>query len=443
MRATAFTLVLLCEVAGAGEEKGSVEERLERLERQLAEEKARAERSEGRIRELEEALRKATDALARSHDRRQLEEEIEAYLREREPAERGLSPLSRLHIGAVIVASYRATEFAGPSPRTNTFQVEERYLRFVYRFSDHVTARYYTDGSLAELEVRHSDPLQLNVGVIVVPFGQFNARSFPDTFDTLSRPLLYLGDEDTFTSPPNHPRPVFRSLYSDTGVALSGNLWRGENQLSYAAYVTNGLVGVGVPGQDASFSDNNQNKQLGARVSYTASGWLREGRVGVGFSALTGKFDSGDALSYRMYGADFLIAKERLFRRGEGSLVLRGEYVFSPREIAAGTLGDPSTLINDASRVQGAYLLLEARLDRSWMVYTGADWLSQRAPLLTGGLIDPADQDPVTSRILRGTAGVVYRFSLGIVWKLEYAFWDFDRGAPDAHRLSTQLVIPF
>ncbi len=438
MSARALALGLLCAVLFA-QDPADLEKRVEKLERELQEERARGDAREKRVAELESALLKATDALAQSQDRRTLEEEIEAYLRDQAP----LAPApaaSRLNVGAVIVTSYRFTDIDGT--QANTFLVDDANLRFVYRFSEQVTARYYTDGSLAEVEYHHSDLLQLNAGRIVVPFGQFNPRSFPDTFDTLTRPLLYLSDSDIVQTPENMPSPVFRTIYTDTGIALSGNRWGESNQLSYAVFVTNGLVGTTDLGQSAGFRDNNDNKQVGVRLAYLIASWERT-RLGFGGSWMTGKYDAGDRLSYRMYGADFVLVVDRLFLRNEGSLTVRGEYVYAPREILVPTVGDPTLFLNSENRTEGAYLLVEARLDARWMLYAEGDWLAQKAPFLTNGAVDPADTSPVYSQIWRASFGVVYKFRLGIVWKLEYSYWDFDRDAPDAHVLATQVVIPF
>ncbi len=414
----------------------TLEDRVKRLEDALKEERAARKK-------LETALEKTTDSLARSHDQRMLEGQIEAYLDAHGAEALPEAAGSRLQIGGVIVGSYRFTDLDRGGPRTNTFQVEERYLRFVYRFSDRVTARYYTDGSLAEIEYAHADWLRVNFGQIIVPFGQFNPRSFPDTFDTLSRPLLYLGDEDTFSSPANNPRSVFRSIYTDTGFVVSGNLSRDEDQLYYAVFITNGLLGTSDLAQGSGFADNNDNKQVGARLAYTAVSWSDRARFGFGISWMSGKYDAADRLSYRMYGADFLVVINGLFRDAGGSLTLRAEYVFAPRETLHPTVGDPTAFLNDANRTQGAYLIAEARLDQRWMAYIALDWLQQSAPLLAGGLIDPASDEEATNRIIRYALGIVHRFELGFVFKFEYAFWDFDAGASDANRLSIQIVVPF
>lgn len=425
-------------VFAQGEDLG---ERVQRLEKALAEERARSDRHEKRIRELEQSLEQATEELAHSQDRRLLEEEIESYLKDGRVGETaGAAAPSRLNIGGVLVGSYRATFFEGATEDTNTFLMEDRYLRFVYRFDEQVTARYYTDGSLAELEYHPLDLLQLNVGVVVVPFGQFNARAFPDTFDTLSRPLLYLGDEDAFASDENLPERVFRSVYSDTGVVVSGSRWDGDRQLYYAVYVVNGLTGGDELGEDSTFSDNNHNKQIGARFTWATG--FEGGRAAAGVSWMNGKFDGADILSHRMYGGDLLLALDGVFGE-ESALTFRGEYVFAPSEILYPDAGNPAVLINDAQREQGAYLIVEARLDRNWMVYVEGDWMQRKGPRVTGGTLDPAAQDDITTRILRASAGVVYKFAIGIVWKLEYAWWDFDEGVPDTHRISTQVVIPF
>lgn len=442
--ARTLLVVLAAFVATASAQDGDLAERVRKLEEALTQERADGQAREERIRELESALRKATEALAHAQDKRGLEGEIETYLRERGPApgpESGAE--SRLNIGGVIVTSFRFTDVSGNNPRTSTFNVEERYLRFVYRFTEQVTARYYTDGSLAELEYHHRDWLQVNAGVVVVPFGQFNQRSFPDTFDTLTRPLLYLGDEDTFAQPANNPEPVFRSLYSDTGVVVSGSRWtEGGDQLYYAAFVVNGLVGTTDLAQGSSFSDNNQNKQVGARVTYTVVSWFEQARLGVGASWMTGKYDSANSLSFRMYGADLIYVLEGLFRRGEGSFTIRTEFVFSPQETLHPIVGDPTSFLNDATRTQGAYILFEARIDRQWMVYVQLDWLSQKARPLAAGFVDPTSAK-MRTEMFRYAAGVVYKFSFGIVWKTELAYWEFDAGAPDALRFSTQVVIPF
>ena len=88
-------------------------------------------------------------------------------------------------------------------------------------------------------------------------------------------------------------------------------------------------------------------------------------------------------------------------------------------------------------------MIVEARVSAGWMVYVEFDWLARKGPLLSNGLVDTTNLAPVTSRIYRYSIGIVRKFRLGIIWKLEYALWDFDQGAPDAHRISTQVVIPF
>ncbi len=444
-------LAVLCVVASA---QDGLAERVERLERALAEERsqrdAEQEAQQKRIQELERALQKTTDTLGRAADQRNIEAAIEEYLavRRGESADEsvlgggGAGWSSRLNIGGVVVTSFRGTDIDG-STRTNTFQVEERYARFVYRFTDEVTARYYTDGSLAEVEFVFHEWLQVNVGLVIVPFGQFNPRSFPDTFDTLSRPLLFLGDEDTFAQPENNPRALFRSIYTDSGISASGSVWQGQNQFYYAVFVTNGLVGTTDLAQGTGFSDNNENKQIGARLAYTNATMMSQGRFGFGLSWLTGKYDTRNSLSYRFYGADVLIVMDGMFRGGEGSLTIRAEYVYAPREVRLPTVGDPTATLNEANRTQGAYVLVEARVTRKWMAYVQADWMRRSAPRLTNGLVDPLNSADIETNLYRYSAGLVHKFEFGITWKLEYAYWDFDDGAPDAHRFSSQLVIPF
>ncbi|MCZ6786351.1 MAG: hypothetical protein O7E54_04210 [Planctomycetota bacterium] len=438
MRAPLFCILLL--VSPLWAQGDDLAERVQKLEEQLEAQRRRGEERSKRIAELENALQQATESLARSLDRRSLDKEIESYL-ESNPVDLGPPRQSRLNIGAVIVTSYRAASFSDDTPNRNSFQIDEVYLRVVYRFSESLTARYYTGGLLAELEYIHTELFRVNAGLIVVPFGQFNSRSFPDTFDTLSRPRMYLGDDELFVIPENNPRPFFRTTYSDVGFAISGSRWRNDNQLYYAVFVTNGLVGVNDLTGSAASTDNNDNKQVGARLAYTVGSLWEQTRAGLGLSWMNGKYDAADSLSYRMYGIDFILVADGLFKQGEGSLTIRAEYVYGPRETLYPDANDPNTLINDANRVHGAYLLVEMRLDRTWMVYFEIDWMRQEGPLLTNGSQVPDTE--ITSTNWRPSVGVVYRFEIGILWKLEYAYWDFDQGAPDIQTVATQLVVPF
>ncbi len=291
--------------AQEGEDAASQPDRVRKVEEQLQQEREARKQLEKRVGDLESSLQKATEVLARAQDRRDIDEELEAYLKEQQVVVPAEEALWRLQIGVVLVGSYTAT-FDGAGDR-NTFSLDDAYVKFSYAFTDQLTGRYYTDGSLAELEFRHSDALQLNGGVVVVPFGQFNQRSFPDSFDTLSRPLLYLSNREIFVTAPNLPSPVFNSVYSDTGLVFSGSLWRGQDQLYYAAYVTNGLLGGNDLGQTSATRDNNNDKQIGGRVAYTNASWLERTRIGFGISAAGGDYDLNDELSYRLYGVDLLV----------------------------------------------------------------------------------------------------------------------------------------
>ena len=427
--------------AQEGEDAASQPDRVRKVEEQLQQEREARKQLEKRVGDLESSLQKATEVLARAQDRRDIDEELEAYFKEQQVVVPAEEALWRLQIGVVLVGSYTAT-FGGAGDR-NTFSLDDAYVKFSYAFTDQLTGRYYTDGSLAELEFRHSDALQLNGGVVVVPFGQFNQRSFPDSFDTLSRPLLYLSNREIFVTAPNLPSPVFNTVYSDTGLVFSGSLWRGQDQLYYAAYVTNGLLGGNDLGQTSATRDNNNDKQIGGRVAYTNASWLERTRIGFGISAAGGDYDLNDELSYRLYGVDLLVVLGGLGADGEGSVTLRAEYVYAPREILYPDATDPTMNINEASREQGFFVLIEVRLDSKWMLYGAWDELQRSGPLVTNGELDPANLNDVTTTIRRFAIGVAYRITAGILFKVEYAYWEFDLGVPDAQRISTQVVVPF
>ena len=75
-------VLLLCALGALAWAQGGddLASRVEKLERMLREEKEKGAAREDRIRELEGALQQATDALARSYDRRAIQEEIDEYL---------------------------------------------------------------------------------------------------------------------------------------------------------------------------------------------------------------------------------------------------------------------------------------------------------------------------------------------------------------------------
>ena len=90
-RLTGIWLLAFATFVSAQEGKDAVSpDRVRQVEQDLQKEREAREQLEKRVGELEGSLQKATEALARAHDRRNIDEELEAYLEEQQvsvPAE--------------------------------------------------------------------------------------------------------------------------------------------------------------------------------------------------------------------------------------------------------------------------------------------------------------------------------------------------------------------
>lgn len=289
--------------------------------------------------------------------------------------------------------------------------------------------------------------LTFTAGRFLIPFGRFNSVSFPDGFDTLSRPLLYQSHEDGFLSAPNNPTPLFFTQQSDVGSMLSYNTWLLDQEAQFNAYffVVNGLQGTNnINSLDMfrKWKDNNQDKTIGGRAVFSND------LLKIGLSAMNGTFDRNDELQYDMFGLDFEIGLD-LTPGNESNrrpLALYGEYVFSPREIMYGDLLVPSNQIKDLATLNGMYVGLSFKATDKFLMFVEYDSLENTQPELFGpgfNLLDTSKLDEISTSITRYTLGFNYMLDDATKLKAEYGFWDMDLDGPESDRFSVQLVVTF
>ena len=152
-----------------------------------------------------------------------------------------------------------------------------------------------------------------------------NLRYVSNYWPIFERGLLVVGLENDpilLVSPECEHLAKEMSAWSDIGAQFYGNKWvRGENdQLWFGFYIINGISGrsdikwMSVP---RPISDNNGNKSIGGRISYSFGDLFTAGA-----SYVSGKYDDEEKLNYAMYGGDFHLAL--------GKTNLRLEYATNP-----------------------------------------------------------------------------------------------------------------
>jgi len=351
----------------------------------------------------------------------------------------------RPRLSGIVEASWRSTVFAGghlpdgkPVEDDHTFQMDHAHVKLNGDLSAQLSweiiacLTHMNEFSVATAHGTYawSTALQLSFGRFLLPFGQFNVRSLPGNFTTISRPLLYASHDDRpLALGVGTPQRFLFTPRDDTGLLAGGNLWFGPDdvvQVSWNAYFTNGIR----PNSDTMsrfWDDNNNGKQAGGRVGV---GWN-----GTSLSAnLAGSYlwDRYDAnLDLVAWAVDGVVAWNRSPTR---RVTLRGEVVSSSRAIAATT----ELLAGDAG-VSGAYATLEADLADGFAAFYQFDYLSRRTPRAK---IDETFADMVV-RQQRHLAGLAWTVAQHLVVKGEYA-WIFNAlGTPDAHRVAIQAAANF
>lgn len=129
------------------------------------------------------------------------------------------------------------------------------------------------------LDFKLFESLVFRAGVVLVPVGSFNINHDAPTREFVDRPIAYT--------------TIVPTTWFESGAGLHGKIpLVGDQELSYEAYVVNGLDariydGFGMRAARGShFEDNNNDKGFTARVAYRPAFNLE-----VGLSGYTGEYD--------------------------------------------------------------------------------------------------------------------------------------------------------
>ncbi len=354
-------------------------------------------------------------------------------------------------ISGVMQASARATYYDRTAQPDGTplddqyqFQIEHTHIKFSGDLTEKLAweimpcVTHMNDFSviLANFTYALSSAGQITAGRFLLPFGQFNVRSLPGSYTTVSRPLLYQSHEDRMILfGDNTPKSLYFTPRDDTGLMLGGSYWMGSDdaiQLSYSIYVTNGLRAASNT-MARFWDDNNSSKQYGGRLSASYNGNKLSATFGGSF--LTNKYedhsDTRDGLDQRAWAVDGVVS----YNWAPGRRVsVRGEYVDMERDIIPN-----DELIQGDEGLTGAYVIVEADVLEYLAVYYAWDTLSQRTPRsqLNEGFRD------VETTTNRHIGGLSLTLAEALIVRAEYGRWLEPQGVSNANRVSIQTIVAF
>lgn len=262
-------------------------------------------------------------------------------------------------------------------------------------------------------EFQFNELLNLRVGRINVPVGEFNVRHDPANYTTPSKPLPYAMGDMLHYGELN--LGIVPTPYSDNGIELFGSLWIAHRlQLDYTVYAVRGLPGD----NDLSFiearrvQDNNHTPAIGGRAVAT---W---GQFSLGGSLGGGYYDRADKLRYLFYGVE-------AYWRG-GPFVFRGELIYRLTDFDLTAPGYLYVINPDEPYFLklGYYAQLDWQATEWLTLIYRADGLNRLGMPLPGSGIDQQ-----FAAILRHTAAASLRLDKNLLLKLGYEYWLF-RGTP-------------
>ncbi|MBX7113786.1 MAG: hypothetical protein K1X64_05570 [Myxococcaceae bacterium] len=263
------------------------------------------------------------------------------------------------------------------------------------------------DQGYGELMLR--DALNVRLGRLNVPFGEFNLRHDPVNFTLPSKPLPYAMGDLLYYGPQDFNLGIVPAPYVDNGAELYGTVALSSPvQLDYSVYVVKGLAGSNDLDFAASrrYLDNNRIPAVGTRWVLASGDWA------LGASLSGGTYDDADTLTYVMGGADFYL---RL-----GKVTLRAEGLFRRTQLDATAPGYRYQLIDSFFLKAGYYAQLDCDLTQALTLSVRADGLFRwGAPLPASHLEGPF------ASITRYGGGLLYRLSPSLAVKAGYEWWNF------------------
>jgi len=153
--------------------------------------------------------------------------------------------------------------------------------KFSYLFEARLKPENRVEIEQAWLAFSPSQSLHITLGNFLVPFGKYNQANRPQERFLVQAPLIF--------------ERAYPPSWREVGVQASGK----SGFLNVAAYIGNGLAESESPDRGQQFGDNNADKAWGGRLSVQPDRTLE-----IGFSYYKGKYDTLEARSLKMLGAD-------------------------------------------------------------------------------------------------------------------------------------------
>ena len=259
----------------------------------------------------------------------------------------------------------------------------------------------------------------LQVGRILVPFGDFANRADPSSYKTGSQPLIYDMGRMAFGGRTAMNLGVIPMPYVDTGALVYGVKWLGSRiQAWYGGYGVSGLRGANdidwMAMRSVPYNDNNNEPAYGGRLtlSYSSDAGDFIGDASVGCSYTAGKYDRDARLGYQAWGAD---ATFRLSK-----LVLRGEYASRRTDLDTTAAGYPYAIVDPYFTKEGFYAEAEHPLGNYLSLVYRYEELRRIGTPLPGA----PSQMTARSRFTRYTGGVVVTPAANFFVKASWEYWD-------------------
>jgi hypothetical protein len=263
------------------------------------------------------------------------------------------------------------------------------------------------DQAYGELRVR--DELNVRVGRINVPFGEFNVRHDPANFSTPSKPLMYAMGDMLQYGPDGFNLGIVPAPYVDNGVELLGSFsLGGATQLDYSLYVVKGLAGS----NDFDFAysrrylDNNALPSFGGRLVLTGENWA------VGASGTGGTYDDRDKLWYVMAGLDTYARV--------GPVTLRAEAAGRRTDIDPTATGYPYQVVDPWFLKLGWYVQVDVALHPRLTLVVRSDGLHRLGMPIPGSSVASS-----AAGVQRQTIAALGRITENLALKLDYELWTF------------------
>lgn len=253
----------------------------------------------------------------------------------------------------------------------------------------------------AYLDVKASESFTFQLGLYLVPFGQYNLSNRPHQTMLVKAPL--------------HVESLFPSSWRDIGILVEGR-WGG---IFYSAYLGNGLTEGSSLSDGQQFADNNKDKGKGVRAGVLLGRGLE-----AAFSYYSGKYDQENERDLILKGVDL-------------SWMSRGFQILS--EYSRADLENPSPF--SKGKAEGYFV--QVSFDINGIRPVGSyQKLIYRDPFHGEGFTDSGGLG-IDQEKSRWTMGLVYFASPNVLFKVEYELNREKEGEINNNVLFFQMALHF